>query len=221
MLANLIDDIVAEQQFGQHQRRLERDVQPIGLDGQLLVYLHVLQLVAVATQLDEIVKDVDTILLRLFGVVRNGHRLGALRQIGHARTHRLLGQIGRPGGVVLLFDHCLRHHHVQRAARREIGFRRQIGRRVVGRVAVLALLGALAAFALGQRRTNDARISRRRILDDVRVHLVVDLQRTMKAARLASLRDGALFGGHQQIGLGIIAFGAQHVLANKAVQQIL
>lgn len=69
MLANFIDNIVAKQQLGQHQRRLERNVQTIRLDGQLLVHLNVVQLIAVATQLHQIVEYVDALFLGLLGVV--------------------------------------------------------------------------------------------------------------------------------------------------------
>lgn len=49
----------------------------------------------------------------------------------------------------------------------------------------------------------------------------MDFQWSMESTSLATLRDGTLLGGHQQIGFGVIAFRAQHILANEAVQQIL
>lgn len=47
-----------------------------------------------------------------------------------------------------------------------------------------------------------------RVLEDEGVELVVEVQLSVVAARLAPLGDGVAFGGHDQFRLGIVAFGA-------------
>lgn len=49
----------------------------------------------------------------------------------------------------------------------------------------------------------------------------MNLERSVESTSLATLRDGAFLGGDQQIRFRIVAFGAQHILTNEAVQQIL
>lgn len=92
----------------------------------------------------------------------------------------------------------------------------------VGGAAVIGLLvGALRALALGERGALRGRVDVRRILEDESVQLVLDGDDAMVAARLARLRDDLLLGGDEQVRLGVVALGAQDVLADEAVEQVL
>lgn len=53
------------------------------------------------------------------------------------------------------------------------------------------LLAALCAFALSKRGTLSGRVDVGRVLEDVSVELVVELERAVEAASLAALRNSA------------------------------
>lgn len=46
---------------------------------------------------------------------------------------------------------------------------------------------------------------------------MVELERTVEAARLAALADGSALGTDDKVSLGVVAGGTQHKLADEAV----